>query len=111
MNTEVELENRKKALVGYLQKLGTPGADETFAVFLDLIGYIHTPEKGAATLAVPIVQLTALLGYIADQFTVAISRLKLSASAKLKLQRAYSKLFWIQNSMFIRHYTQASNES
>lgn len=96
---------RRKKLKEYFAKLSTPAGDETFAVLLDVIGHIHTPHKGSPTRAVPIVQITALLGFIDDQFAKAISKLKLKVADRVKLQRAYSKVFWVQNNMFIRHYT------
>lgn len=96
---------RRKKLKEYFAKLSTAAGDETFAVLLDVIGHIHTPHKGSPTLAVPIVQITALLGFIDDQFSHVISKLKLKLAERVKLQRAYSKIFWVQNNMFIRHYT------
>lgn len=65
---------------------------------------IHSPYKGSSALAVAIVQIFEPLGFIDDQFAKAISKLKLKVADRVKLQRAYSRFFWIQNNMFIRHY-------
>ncbi len=96
---------RKMKLEEYFTKLSTAPPDDTFAILLDMIARIHTPHQGNQSLAIPIVQLAALLGFVNDQFTLEISKLDaLSADQRTELQRAYSKLFWVQNNMFLRHY-------
>ena len=96
---------RKQRLKEYLEKLGTASHDETFAVLLDVISRIHTTQQGNPMLDVPLVQVTAILGYLSEQFLSEIARIsELGPNEFTKLQSAYHKLFWIQNSMFLRHY-------
>lgn len=96
---------RKKRLEEYFSKLSTADWDETFAVLLDVVGHMHTVKQGNKVLEVPAVQIAALLGAISDLFIETIAKLGLPEKAELQLQRAYTKLFWVQNCMFIRHWT------
>ena len=96
---------RKRRLEEFLKKLSTARHDETFVVLLDMLGKMHTPTQGNPALSVPLMQVTVLLGFISDQFTLEVSKLKLKADERTALQRAYGKLFWVMNNMFIRHYT------
>lgn len=95
---------RKQKLLEYFVKLSTGAGDETFAVLLDVIARFHTPHQGNALLSVPIMQITALLGFMSDQFVELVAGLQIAESERLKLQRAYCKLFWVQNNLFVRHY-------
>lgn len=99
-----QTEFRKLKLKEYFVKLCTAEWDETFAALIDVVGHMHTPRQGNANLQVPIVQITALLGVINDLFLKKIAELNLPAESKTALQRTYTKLFWVQNSMFIRHW-------
>ena len=95
---------RMEGLQDYLAKLCTAEWDETFAILIDVVGRMHTSKDGNSILQVPIVQITAFLGVINDLFLEKISELKLPTKTKVSLQRTYSKVFWIQNCMFIRHW-------
>ncbi len=100
-----QTEFRKQRLEEYFIKLCTADWDETFAALIDVVGHIHTPRQGNALLQIPMVQISALLGVINDLFLQKISELELSGKSRLAIQRTYTKLFWIQNGMFIRHWT------
>lgn len=100
-----QTEFRKKKLEEYFVKLCTADWDDTFAALIDVVGHMHTPRQGNALLQIPMIQLSALMAVMNDLFLQKISELKLSPKTQLVLQRIYSKLFWIQNGMFIRHWT------
>ena len=100
-----QTEFRKSKLKEYYIKLCTAEWDETFALLLDVVGHMHTPRQGNANLQVPIVQIATLMGFMNDLFLNQIWELDLSAKSQIALQRAYTKLFWVQNSMFIQHWT------
>ena len=100
-----QTEFRKQRLEEYFVKLCTADWDETFAALIDVVGHMHTPRQGNALLQIPMVQISALLGVINDLFLQKITELELSPKSQLAIQRTYTKLFWIQNGMFIRHWT------
>ncbi|MCA9032472.1 MAG: hypothetical protein KDA66_16765, partial [Planctomycetaceae bacterium] len=68
----------------------------------------HTPKAGNKDIDVPLVQMNALMGLIADVLTEAIAGLDLDRDAMLKTIRAFHKLLWIQNDFITRHYQGAS---
>ena len=96
---------RKMQLQGYFEKFCTAQWDETFAILIDMVGRMHTPREGNSGLAIPVVQITAMLGVMNDLLLEMIAQLNLSDADKLGLERTFTKLFWIQNCMFIRHWT------
>lgn len=95
---------RKKHLTNYLVSLVTRPYDAKFVSYLDMVGKIHTPQAGSKALDVPLVQMNALMGFVADAFIATILGLGLEREAEGKALRAFSKLLWVQNDYIVRHY-------
>ena len=72
--------------------------------YLDWVGKIHTPKAGSTAVNVPIVQIDALMGFVADAITNTIFSLNLPRIVEIATIRAFSKLLWIQNDLFVKHY-------
>ena len=69
-----------------------------------MMGKMHTAAAGSAELAVPLVQMNSLMGFVADAINATILGLDIPAEAKGAAIRAFSKLLWIQNDLITRHY-------
>ena len=95
---------RKQHLSRYLEALVTKPYDAKMVTYLDMVGKMHTDKAGNAGLVVPLVQMNALLGFVADALTATILGLGLPAEAQAKTLRAFCKLLWIQNDLITRHY-------
>jgi hypothetical protein len=95
---------RKQHLGRYLVTLVTKPYDGKMAEYLDMVGKIHTPKAGSAELDVPLVQMNALMGFVADAITATILGLNLPRETEAKTLRAFGKLLWIQNDLITRHY-------
>ena len=97
---------RKQHLGRYLAALVTKPYDGKMIEYLDLVGKIHTPKAGSAALDVPLVQMNALLGFVADALTATILGLGLDRDTEVRTLRAFGKLLWLQNDLINRHYQQ-----
>jgi hypothetical protein len=64
---------------------------------------MHTAKAGAAGVAVPLVQMNALLGFVADGLAGDILGLGLERAQEVRTLRAFSKLLWLQNDLISRH--------
>jgi hypothetical protein len=95
---------RKKHLGRYLESLVTRPFDGKMVNYLDVVGQIHTPKAGSKDLDVPLVQMNALLGFVADALTDTILALGLDRSTEVRTVRAFNKLLWLQNDLINRHY-------
>jgi hypothetical protein len=95
---------RKQHLGRYLVALVTRPYDDKMINYLDLVGKIHTPKAGSAELDVPLVQMNALLGFVADALTNVLLSLELDRPTEVRTVRAFNKLLWIQNDLITRHY-------
>lgn len=95
---------RKQHLSRYLVNLVTKPYDAKLVSYLDLVGKMHTPQAGSAELDVPLVQMNALLGFVADALTATILGLGLDRDAEQRTLRAFGKLLWLQNDLINRHY-------
>lgn len=95
---------RKQHLGRYLERLVTAPYDGKMVGYLDTVGKIHTPAAGSGSINVPLVQMNALLGFVADAVNAVILGADLPAEAKAGAIRAFSKLLWIQNDLIVRHY-------
>ena len=95
---------RKEHLGRYLANLVTKPYDGKMLEYLDMVGKIHTPKAGSKDLDVPLVQMNALLGFVADALTATILGLGLPRDAEVKALRAFGKLLWLQNDLIARHY-------
>jgi len=101
------IEFRKQHLGRYLVSLVTRPYDAKFVSYLDMVGKMHTPQAGSAALDVPLVQMNALLGFVADAITATIMSLGLDRQTELRTVRAFGKLLWLQNDLINRHYQAA----
>ena len=98
---------RKQHLGRYLASLVTRPYDGKMIEYLDMVGKIHTPKTGSAELDVPLVQMNALMGFVADALTATILGLGLDRETETRTLRAFGKLLWLQNDLINRHYQQA----
>lgn len=98
---------RKQHLGRYLVALVTKPYDGKMVEYLDMVGKMHTPKVGSKELNVPLVQMNALMGFVADAITATILGLGLPRDAEMKTLRAFGKLLWIQNDLITRHYQAA----
>lgn len=71
-----------------------------------MVGKMHTPKAGSSTINVPLVQMNALMGFVADAIIDVILGLGLDHETEKKALRAFNKLLWIQNDLITRHYQQ-----
>jgi hypothetical protein len=95
---------RKQHLGRYLTRLVTGQYDGQMVQYLDMVGKIHTPEAGSADLDVPLVQMNALLGFVATAITATIMSFGLDRETEKRTLLAFNKLLWIQNDLISRHY-------
>src|SRR3954464_9365971 len=95
---------RKEHLGRYLAALVAKPYNGKMVAYLDMVGKMHTPQAGAPELDVPLVQMNALLGFVADALTATILGLGLEREAEVRTLRAFNKLLWIQNDLITRHY-------
>lgn len=105
-----QIKFRKEHLGRYLASLVTREYDDKLVGYLDMVGKMHTPKAGSKELNVPLVQMNALMGFVADAFTSTILGLGLERSREIKTLRAFGKLLWIQNDLITRHYQEAQVE-
>lgn len=95
---------RKEHLSRYLTALVTRTYDEKMVAYLDMVGKIHTSAAGSKQLHVPLVQMNALMGFVADALTSTILSLNLARTLETSMLRAFQKLLWLQNDLITRHY-------
>lgn len=95
---------RKEKLTRYFGRLVTGPYDKLMIKYLDFVGAIHTAKAGSEDIHVPLIQMNALMGFVADALTVAICGLVISPEDKQRVLRAFGKLLWIQNDLITRHY-------
>ena len=95
---------RKQHLGRYLVALVTKPYDGKMVEYLDMVGKIHTDKAGSKQIRVPLVQMNALMGFVADAFVATILGLKLPRETEAATLRAFNKLFWLQNDLIARHY-------
>jgi hypothetical protein len=95
---------RKQHLARYLAALVTKPYDAKMVQYLDTVGAMHTPARGSGSVDVPLVQMNALLGFVADALHATIFDLGLDRDTEMRTLRAFSKLLWLQNDLINRHY-------
>lgn len=95
---------RKHKLTRYLTRLVTGPYDGKMVAYLDFVGKIHTDRGGSSEINVPLVQMNALMGFVADAINATILGFDITAEQKAAAVRAFSKLLWIQNDLITRHY-------
>lgn len=106
MNHEM-IEFRKQHLGRYLAALVTRPYDAAMFRYLDNVGKMHTPKTGSAKLDVPLVQMNALMGFVADAVTATIQSFQLDRAIEARTIRAFGKVLWLQNDLITRHYQAA----
>jgi hypothetical protein len=99
---------RKQHLGRYLAALVTKPYDAKMVQYLNTVGAIHTPDFGSPACDVPLVQMNALLGYVADAISVTIFELQLDRETEKRTLRSFNKLLWLQNDLINRHYAAGS---
>ena len=99
-----QIQYRKQHLVRYLERLVTAAYDGKMASYLHAVGSIHTPHAGNARISIPLVQMNALLGFLADAITAALLDSNLPGEKKTGAIRAFTKLLWLQSDFITRHY-------
>lgn len=99
---------RKEHLARHLAALVTRPYDGKMVGYLDMVGKIHTLKAGSKELNVPLVQMNALLGFVADALTSTILSLGLDRAVEVRTLRAFNKLLWLQNDLINRHYQEAT---
>ena len=95
---------RKDHLNRYFLQLIGRSYDAKMVQYLDMVGKIHTPLAGNKAIDVPLIQMNALIGLMADMLLDFVAAASLAPDVVLKTQRAFSKLLWIQNDFVQRHY-------
>jgi Protoglobin len=95
---------RKNHLTRYLVALVSKPYDDNMTHYLDQVGKIHTPKAGSLELDVPLVQMNALMGFVADALASTILNLGLDRATEVRTIRAFNKLLWLQNDLITRHY-------
>jgi hypothetical protein len=98
---------RKQHLSRYLAALVTKPYNGKMVQYLNTVGAMHTTAVGSSDLEVPLVQMNALLGFVADALSATILSLGLDRKTETRTLRAFSKLLWIQNDLINRHYSRA----
>ena len=101
-----QVQFRKSHLGNYLRKLVTAEYDGKLVSYLDFVGRIHTPVAGSQQIRVPLVQMNALMGFVADALIATILGLPIDDNMKAESVRAFSKLLWLQNDLINRHYAE-----
>lgn len=95
---------RKDHLQRYLMNLLGNSFDTKIAKFLDTVGKMHTPKAGKKEIDVPLVQMNAFLGLLADLLTTRLLELDADNDTKIACMRAFHKILWLQNDFINRHY-------
>lgn len=95
---------RKQHLARYLTALVTRPFDSKMVEYLDMVGKIHTCQAGNRDIHVPLVQMNALMGFVADALTGAVLAAGLDRDREVRTLRAFQKLLWLQNDLISRHY-------
>jgi len=95
---------RKHKLTRYLTRLVSGPYDAKMVMYLDFVGSIHTDKTGSKDINVPLIQMNALMGFVADAVNATILGFEIPLPAKSAAIRAFSKLLWIQNDLITRHY-------
>ena len=99
-----QIKFRMEHLSRYLVTLVTKQYDGRIVDYLDMVGKIHTDKAGSKQIQIPLVQMNALMGFVADAFNATILSLNLDRETEVKTLRAFSKLLWLQNDLIVKHY-------
>lgn len=106
-----QIKFRKEHLRRYLMSIVGNAYDGRMIKYLDVVGKMHTPAAGNKAIDVPLVQMNALMGLLADELLSAILSLNLEREQETRALLAFNKLLWIQNDFITRHYNGQATES
>ena len=106
-----QIQFRKEHLSRYFLQIVGGNCDARIVPYLDMVGKIHTPRAGNPEIDVPLVQMSALMGFVSDALMELISSLPLDAPTVVQTMRAFNKLLWIQNDFITRHYQNGSGSA
>lgn len=98
------VEFRKDRLRQYLVRLVSGVYDDKFVFYLDWAGKIHTAKAGAPQVEVPLVQMNALMGFVAAAVVSTLWDLVADDATRRRYIEAWNKLLWVQNDLINRHY-------
>lgn len=104
------VKTRKHSLGRYFVRLMSQPYDAAMIHYMDAMGRIHKAENHRARLDIPIVQMNAFLGQVADVIFDLIHGLGLDPEREHALIRAYSKVMWLQNDLVSRHYLRLAED-
>jgi hypothetical protein len=102
---------RMDHMQSYLMQLIGHAFDNKIAVLFDAVGKMHTPKTGNPRINVPLVQMNAFMGMLADLLTDRILALNTDHDTKINCLRAFQKILWLQNDFIVRHYAAADIQS
>jgi hypothetical protein len=102
--THPQIQFRKDHLNRYFMQLIGRSYDAKMVLYLDMVGKMHTPKAGNASIDVPLVQMNALMGLLSDNLMQSIGEWPVDAATAQRTVRAFNKLLWIQNDLISRHY-------
>ncbi len=102
---------RMDHMQSYLMQLIGHAFDNKIAVLFDAVGKMHTPKTGNPKINVPLVQMNAFMGMLADLLTDRILALNTDHDTKIACLRAFQKILWLQNDFVTRHYAAADIQS
>src|SRR5262245_22493685 len=80
---------RMDHLARYLAALVTKPYDGKMVSYLDMVGKMHTDKAGSKAIEVPLVQMNALLGFVADALVNTIVGLGLDRDVEVRTLRAF----------------------
>jgi hypothetical protein len=98
------IEFRKDRLRKYLVRLVSGVYDDKFALYLDWAGKIHTANAGAKEIEVPLVQMNALMGFVAAAVVSTLWDTVPEEAKRRRFIEAWNKVLWVQNDLINRHY-------
>lgn len=102
---------RMDHMQSYLMQLLGHAFDGKIASLYDAVGKMHTPKTGNPKINVPLVQMNAFMGMLAELLTDRVLALNTDADTKMNCLRAFHKILWIQNDFITRHYAAADIQS
>jgi hypothetical protein len=95
---------RKEHLTSYVVRLVSGGYDAKFIQYIDSVGKIHTDKAGNPAVVIPLVQMNALMTFVADAVISTLFALVKEPAALKRYVTAWNKLLWVQNDFITRHY-------
>lgn len=102
---------RMDHMQSYLMQLIGHTFDNKVAVLFDAVGKMHTPKTGNPRINVPLIQMNAFMGMLADLLTGRLLAMNTDYDTKINCLRAFHKILWLQNDFITRHYAAADIQS